>query len=49
MLHDIVSKYRSWKKYRATYDELARMSSRELNDIGISRADIAQIARQAMR
>ncbi len=49
MLHDLVSKYRSWKKYRETYDELARMSSRELNDIGISRADIGSIARQVMR
>ncbi|CUA95676.1 DUF1127 domain-containing protein [Pannonibacter sp. Q-1] len=49
MLHDIVSKYRSWKKYRATYEELARMSSRELSDIGISRADIASVARGAMR
>ncbi|ADZ70635.1 DUF1127 domain-containing protein [Polymorphum gilvum] len=49
MLNELVTKYRAWKKYRATYDELSRLSTRELNDLGISRADIGTIARDAMR
>ncbi len=33
--------------YRAAYNELNSLSNRELADIGISRADIVSIARQA--
>jgi uncharacterized protein YjiS (DUF1127 family) len=33
--------------FRRTYDELSVLNDRELNDLGISRADISTIARQA--
>ncbi|WP_243721942.1 DUF1127 domain-containing protein [Meridianimarinicoccus aquatilis] len=33
--------------YRRTFDELSMLNDRELNDLNISRADIATIARQA--
>lgn len=33
--------------YRRTYDELATLNDRELNDLGIARTDIPTIARQA--
>ena len=35
----------NWRKYRQTVTELGRMSNRELNDLGISRADIRTVAR----
>jgi uncharacterized protein YjiS (DUF1127 family) len=37
--------FTNWVKFRQTVSELGRMSSRELNDIGIDRADIRRIAR----
>jgi uncharacterized protein YjiS (DUF1127 family) len=37
--------YRNWRRMRTTISELNRLSSRELNDIGITRADIARVAR----
>lgn len=33
-------------EYTRTYSELQRLSDRELNDIGIRRCDIADIARE---
>lgn len=38
-----------WRRYRQTCKELGRLSSRELDDIGYSRADIRSIARAAAR
>jgi uncharacterized protein YjiS (DUF1127 family) len=38
--------YRNWRRMRTTMNELSRLTSRELNDIGITRADIARVARQ---
>lgn len=49
MLDTITHKYRSWKKYRETYDELAKLSNRELHDLGIGRADIEFVARRTAR
>ena len=49
MLDNLVRKYHSWQKYRRTYDELSRLSNRELNDLGIGRGDIDFIARSNMR
>lgn len=46
MIDTIARKYRNWKKYRETYDELARLSNRELHDLGIGRADIEFVARK---
>lgn len=49
MLDNVVRKYQNWKRFRTTYDELSQLSNRELNDLGIGRADIARHARAAMR
>ena len=34
MFDTFVRKYQSWQKYRRTYDELSRLSNRELADLG---------------
>lgn len=49
MLNTLVRKYNSWQKYRQTYDELSRLSNRELSDLGIGRGDIDFIARSHTR
>ena len=45
---NVARSFNNWRKYRQTCSELARMSDRELSDIGVNRADIARIARQAI-
>ena len=45
---NIVASYKNWRKYRETYNELMRLSHRELNDLGINRGDIGQIAKQSV-
>jgi uncharacterized protein YjiS (DUF1127 family) len=47
MTNRFVASYRSWRKYRETYNELMRLSPRELQDLGIARVDIPGIARQS--
>src|SRR5260221_9240263 len=47
MKNRFVSNYRAWRKYRETYNELMRLSSRDLADLGINRAQIPVIARQS--
>jgi uncharacterized protein YjiS (DUF1127 family) len=47
MTNRIVRTYRNWRKYRSTYNELMRLSTRDLDDLGISRVDIPAIAREA--
>ena len=47
MLDSVVKNYRQWRTYRETVDELNRLSNRDLNDLGISRADITFVARKA--
>ena len=49
MLDTIVRRYRNWKSYRQAYDELMRLSNRELDELGISGSDIPSIARQSVR
>jgi uncharacterized protein YjiS (DUF1127 family) len=49
MANRLVTTYRHWRKYRETYNELMRLSTRELHDLGISRGDIPSIARQSAR
>ena len=39
------AKLAAYARYRRTYDALSAMTERELDDIGISRADIALVAR----
>ncbi len=47
MSNRIVTTYRAWRKYRQTYNELMRLSNRDLADLGISAGDIPAIARKA--
>ena len=49
MLDTLTHRFRSWRKYRDTYDELSKLSNRELHDLGIGRTDIEFIARRASR
>ncbi len=44
---NVARSFNNWLKYRQTVSELGRMSSRELRDLGIERADIHSIARGA--
>lgn len=39
--------FKNWRKYRSTFNELNRMSDRELSDIGVSRGDIPFVAKQS--
>jgi uncharacterized protein YjiS (DUF1127 family) len=45
---NLIRDYRNWRRYRQTVSELSRLSNRELNDLGISRADIPFVARKAI-
>jgi uncharacterized protein YjiS (DUF1127 family) len=47
MSNKLVDTYKAWRKYRETYNELMRLSSRDLADLGINRTQIPSIARQA--
>ncbi len=47
MAMNLVSSYKNWRKYRETYNELMRLTERELNDLGIRRMDIRTIARES--
>lgn len=40
--------FRNWRRYNETVRELNRLNARELNDLGINRADIERIARKAL-
>ncbi len=42
-----MGKFRQWRSYRRTVNELSALSNRELNDLGISRGDIPHVARRA--
>ena len=44
---DIMGKFRDWRSYRRTVAELSALTNRELNDLGINRADIPSVARRA--
>lgn len=45
---NVARAFANWRKYRQTYNELNRMSDRELSDIGVARADITRIARTSI-
>ncbi|MTH97268.1 DUF1127 domain-containing protein [Roseibium sp. RKSG952] len=49
MIDTVLRKYKNWKRYRTTYDELSSLSDRELTDLGISRVDIDRYARASIR
>jgi uncharacterized protein YjiS (DUF1127 family) len=44
---NVARSFTNWVKFRQTVAELGRMSSRELQDLGIERADIRRVAREA--
>lgn len=46
---NISRSFNNWRKYRQTVTELGRMTNRELHDLGIDRADIQRVAREAVR
>jgi uncharacterized protein YjiS (DUF1127 family) len=41
--------FKKWAAYQQTVRELAALDNRQLNDLGISRADIQKIARDHAR
>lgn len=45
---NVARSFNNWRRYRQTVTELGRMSARELQDLGINRADIRSIARQSV-
>lgn len=45
---NVVREFRNWRRYRNTVNELSRLSTRELNDLGISRSDIPFVARKSL-
>jgi len=47
IISHIIAAFQRWRMYNATVSELAQLSDRQLADLGISRCDITQIAREA--
>jgi uncharacterized protein YjiS (DUF1127 family) len=41
---NLVRSFNKWRRYRSTVNELERLTTRELNDLGIGRGDIPYIA-----
>jgi uncharacterized protein YjiS (DUF1127 family) len=48
IIMNVARSFNNWRKYRQTVSELGRMSSRELQDLGIDRSDIHSVARAAV-
>ena len=47
MIKTLTLKIAAWRRYRDSVRELSRLSDRELNDLGIGRADISVLVRQS--
>ncbi|NKB50628.1 MAG: DUF1127 domain-containing protein [Rhizobiaceae bacterium] len=45
---NVINNIRSWNNTRKAYNELNRLSNRELFDIGIHRSEIPNIARNSI-
>lgn len=45
---NVARSFSTWRKYRQTINELGRMTTRELQDLGIERQDIRSVARAAV-
>jgi uncharacterized protein YjiS (DUF1127 family) len=45
----IMKRLNDWRRYRQTLSELGRISERELQDLGLRRADIEAVARGEIR
>jgi uncharacterized protein YjiS (DUF1127 family) len=46
ILPDVVGRLAAWNDARVTRNALSRLSDRELEDIGLNRGDIEEIARR---
>jgi uncharacterized protein YjiS (DUF1127 family) len=42
---NLIRSYQNWRRFNQTVRELSRLSNRQLDDLGVTRADIARIAR----
>jgi uncharacterized protein YjiS (DUF1127 family) len=49
MLTSFIRFVQNWRQYGETVRELSSLNDRELADLGISRSDIPQIAREQVR
>jgi uncharacterized protein YjiS (DUF1127 family) len=47
LLDGLAARYAQYRLYRTTYDELNRLSDRELADLGLHRANIASVSLEA--
>lgn len=47
VINNVIKYIKMRKAYNRTYRELSKLSNKELNDIGLSRYDIAEIARES--
>ena len=47
LFNAIAAKMRQRKAYRQTYNELCTMTSRDLTDLGMSRADFRRLSKEA--
>lgn len=45
----LLKRYRMWRVYRETFEQLAGLDERTLRDINIGRSDIETISRRAAR
>ncbi|MEM1266654.1 MAG: DUF1127 domain-containing protein [Pseudomonadota bacterium] len=48
LFSELRARFERSRRYRETFDELNRLSDRELTDLNISRADIHRIAHEAV-
>jgi uncharacterized protein YjiS (DUF1127 family) len=48
IIMNVARSFNNWRKFPQTVTELGRMSSRELQDLGIDRADIRSVARASV-
>ena len=47
MVKMIAETVAAWRRYRTSVRELSRLTDRELNDLGLNRYDIENVARQS--
>lgn len=45
---NLIRNYRNWRAYRQTVNELGRLSTRGLKDLGIDRSEIRAVARKSI-
>lgn len=48
-IKSLVSWIGSWRRYRSAVSELHQLSDRDLAEIGLTRDEIAEVARQSAR